>query len=85
MHVGGGIEAWNTAGFTTIRATGRLPLMRQTLLAAGFLVTLSVLGSIFMHEYFIGLALFVGCGLMFAGATGWCGMSLFLAKMPWNK
>lgn len=85
IHVSGGIQAWKDAGLSTIMTRGRLPLMRQTLLAAGMLVTFSILGTLFVHEYFIGLALFIGCGLMFAGVTGWCGMSLFLAKMPWNK
>jgi hypothetical protein len=27
----------------------------------------------------------VGAGLVNAGITDWCGMGLFLAKMPWNK
>jgi len=28
---------------------------------------------------------FVGCGLMFAGISGWCGMAKLLGAMPWNK
>ena len=26
-----------------------------------------------------------GCGLLFAGITGYCGLALLLAKMPWNR
>jgi hypothetical protein len=27
----------------------------------------------------------MGLGLINAGATGWCGMAMLLAKMPWNR
>jgi hypothetical protein len=27
----------------------------------------------------------MGCGLLFAGLTGMCGLALLLAKMPWNR
>jgi hypothetical protein len=33
----------------------------------------------------IWLAMFVGAGLTFAGATDICMMGMVLAKMPWNK
>jgi rhodanese-related sulfurtransferase len=33
----------------------------------------------------MGLAAFVGAGLMFAGITDTCGMGLLLARMPWNQ
>ncbi len=39
----------------------------------------------FVHPGFYGLSAFVGCGLIFAGVTDWCGMGLLLARMPWNK
>jgi hypothetical protein len=26
-----------------------------------------------------------GLGLINAGVTGWCGMAMLLAKMPWNR
>ena len=31
------------------------------------------------------LSAFVGAGLVFAGVTGFCGLGLLLARMPWNK
>jgi len=34
---------------------------------------------------FFALSAFVGAGLMFAGATGWCGMARLLRFMPWNR
>ena len=85
VNVEGGILAWEKEGFETKSNTKRMPLMRQVLVAAGSLVTLGVLFALFVHPSFIFLALFVGGGLMFAGITGWCGMSFILAKMPWNR
>ena len=62
-----------------------MPLMRQVLLTAGSLVTTGVLLALCVNPQFILLSLVVGIGLMFAGITGWSGMSYVLAKMPWNK
>ncbi len=38
-----------------------------------------------LHPAFLGLAAFVGAGLVFAGVTDTCGMGLLLARMPWNR
>jgi rhodanese-related sulfurtransferase len=85
MSVAGGLLAWEKAGFPTHTSTHRMPLMRQVLLTAGLFVALSIILSILVHPNFQYVALFVGCGQMFAGLTGWCGLSYFLEKMPWNK
>lgn len=85
INVEGGLLAWYEAGFPTDSRTNRMPIMRQTLLAAGSLIVLGYLLSVFLHPSFIYLSIFVGLGLMFAGATGHCGMSYVLARMPWNK
>lgn len=85
INVEGGLTAWQSVGLPTNTNTSRLPIMRQVLLIAGTLTVLGVITSLTIHPYFILLSLFVGCGLMFAGATGWCGMSFLLGKMPWNK
>ena len=86
INVEGGLLAWEQAGF----ATGQLkkvtvPIMQQVLLTAGILVLMGTLGALLIHPGFLYLALFVGAGLTFAGATGWCGMAYMLSKMPWNK
>jgi hypothetical protein len=44
----------------------------------------AVLGWL-VHPAFVGLSAFVGAGLVFAGLTGWCGMGLLMARMPWNR
>lgn len=85
INVAGGILAWDEAGFDTISLTKRLPLMRQVMLTAGLLIILSHVAAYFISTNFIFLSLFVGVGLTFSGATGWCGMAFLLAKMPWNS
>lgn len=85
----GGISAWEAAGLpiessVSSRAT-RLPLMHQVQIAVGALILLSVaLGFSGIPAGFM-LAGFFGAGLLFAGISGWCGMALLLAKMPWNR
>jgi Cu2+-exporting ATPase len=39
----------------------------------------------FVSPAFIWLSGFIGAGLTFSGVTGWCGMGMLLAKMPWNQ
>jgi len=85
VNVSGGLLAWRKAGFDTVSLTSRMPILQQTLLAAGSLVLAGFILSAFVHPSFIYLSVFVGAGLTFAGLTGWCGMSYALAKMPWNK
>ncbi len=85
VNVTGGIMAWHEAGHPTRKLTNRLPLMRQVFIAAGLLVLSSVGLSVLVAQAWVGLAAFVGAGLVFAGVTGWCGMSKVLAVMPWNK
>lgn len=85
INVSGGLMAWDKAGFETEALTHRMPLMRQVLLTAGLLTAASAVLSLSVHGSFVYIALFVGCGQMFAGLTGWCGLSHLLEKMPWNK
>jgi len=83
----GGIEAWRAEGLTTRRSAGapRMDIMRQVQIVAGLLVAIGVLLAITVHIWFAAIPLFVGCGLVFAGATGWCGMAKLLGAMPWNS
>lgn len=82
----GGIVAWKEAGFNVKKVGGNfLPLDRQTQLAAGSVIFLGTILGTFVDSSFYILPGFAGLGLMFAGATGWCGMAKLLAKMPWNS
>lgn len=85
-HVTGGIAGWKQAGLpTVVNRKAPLPIMRQVQMVAGGLVlTGVVLGALF-SQWFTVLSGFVGAGLFFAGASGWCGMAMLLAKMPWNR
>lgn len=82
----GGIGAWKQAGGAIAEGARQvLPLERQVLAIAGFLVLSGVILSLLLHPYFIALSAFVGAGLMVAGLTGFCGMALLLARAPWNQ
>ncbi len=84
-NVVGGTQAWEAAGLPVERSSRVMPIERQVLIGAGSLVVAGVLLAYFVSPLWIILSLFVGCGLMFAGLTGFCGMALVLAKMPWNR
>ncbi|MBK9385088.1 MAG: DUF2892 domain-containing protein [Planctomycetes bacterium] len=84
--IAGGIQAYAAAGGGLERsAGGAISLERQVRIAAGSLVLLGVLFGAFVNPLFLGVAGFVGAGLIFAGMTDWCGMGLLLAKAPWNR
>jgi rhodanese-related sulfurtransferase len=85
VNVEGGTQAWEQAGLSVVRGKKSISLERQVRIAAGTLVLIaSVLGT-FVSPYWLGLAAFVGAGLVFAGITDTCGMGLLLARMPWNQ
>jgi rhodanese-related sulfurtransferase len=82
--VSGGTEAWVQAGLPVERQRV-ISLERQVRLGAGLLVLLGVVLGALVSPWFLLLSGFVGAGLIFAGATDWCGMAMVLAKMPWNR
>lgn len=82
----GGILAWKAAGLPC--ATGAkivLPLMRQVQVTVGSLVLASAILAVTVNPAWVYLCMFFGAGLLFAGLSGFCGMALLLAKMPWNR
>lgn len=83
----GGIEGWKAAGRPVIRSASapKLPIMRQVQIAAGAMVAAGVGLGVTVSPWFLAVSGFVGCGLMFAGLTGWCGLAKLLAVMPWNR
>ena len=84
--VEGGTQAWIDAGLPVIRGQSRvLPLMRQVQIIVGFLGAGGALLALTVNKFFALLPLLVCSGLLFAGLTGFCGLALLLAKMPWNK
>lgn len=85
-YLKGGLEAWKAAGLPTHTNTkAPIEIMRQVQITAGSLVLLGIILGATVNPLFYGLSAFIGAGLAFAGATGWCGMALALRAMPWNR
>ncbi|MEO1496247.1 MAG: rhodanese-like domain-containing protein [Planctomycetota bacterium] len=85
VNVTGGTIACEAAGLAVGRGRQTMSLERQVRIAAGSLVVVGVLLGALAHPAWLGLAGFVGAGLVFAGVTDTCGMGLLLARMPWNQ
>ncbi len=84
--VEGGTQAWMDAGLPVNRGEGKvLPLMRQVQIAVGFVSAVGAALALWVDPRFALIPLVMGGGLLFAGVTGFCGLALVLAKMPWNK
>lgn len=82
----GGIDGWKAAGLPVERdLKAPLELQRQVQIAAGSLVLVGIVLALVISPWFLGLSLFVGAGLTFAGITGFCGMARLLEAMPWNR
>ena len=82
----GGLQAWELEGLPVIKSAcaESLPIMRQVQITAGLLIVAGVAMTYFISFFLIMLPLLIGCGLVFAGITGWCGMAKLLMMMPWN-
>ncbi len=85
VSVEGGTPACEKAGVPITRGKAVISLERQVRIGAGSLVALGVLLGALVNPWYLVVPGFVGCGLIFAGVTDWCGMGLMLAKMPWNR
>jgi len=84
--VEGGTQAWMDAGLPTERGESRVwPLMRQVQVVIGVLTAGGAGLALGVDSRFAVLPLFMGCGLIFAGVSGWCGLALLMARMPWNR
>ena len=82
----GGTDAWLHVGLETVTSVKtRWSLERQVRLGAGLLVLAATILVVAGVHGAIWLAMFVGAGLTFAGATDICMMGILLAKMPWNQ
>ncbi len=85
INVTGGTLACEAAGLEVVRGKKTMSLERQVRIAAGSLVVIGTALGFFVHPGFLGIAAFVGAGLVFAGITDTCGMGMMLARMPWNQ
>lgn len=82
----GGISAWAGAGHA-VKTSGKffLPLDRQVQLTIGLAVLIGSLLTYFISPLFAIFTGFFGAGLTFAGASGYCGLAMLMARMPWNQ
>jgi rhodanese-related sulfurtransferase len=84
--VEGGTQAWIDAGLSVNRGKSKvLPLMRQVQIVVGTLSAIGAVLTLLISRWFAVVPLLLGCGLLFAGLTGTCGMAILLARMPWNR
>ncbi|MFN4283185.1 MAG: rhodanese family protein [Alphaproteobacteria bacterium] len=82
----GGLDAWKRAGLPVVLDKGRpIEIQRQVQIIAGALVVLGAVLGMTVSPAFFAVPAFVGAGLIFAGATGFCGMAKLLAILPWNR
>ena len=82
----GGISAWKESGHLVEKgARNIIPIDRQTQIVIGLIILMGFILGKFLDSIYHYLSAFIGTGLIFAGISGWCGMSKLLAIMPWNK
>ena len=82
----GGIQAWIDGGLPVNRGESKvLPLMRQVQITVGLVSAIGAVLALIVNPWFALVPLVTGCGLFVAGLTGFCGLALVLAKMPWNN
>ena len=74
---------------SNLRGRKAVSLERQVRICAGVMVAIgAALGAVAPAPWNmagLGLAGFVGAGLVFAGITDTCGMAILIARMPWNQ
>lgn len=86
LNVEAGIEGWKNADLPVIGAPQpHMTIVRQVQLIIGSIILISILAGFAGLKFGFILAGLFGSALAFAGLTGWCGLGMLLAKMPWNK
>lgn len=82
----GSLTGWEAKGLPIVRNRPHgITLMRQVQIIIGTLNLAAALLTSFLHPSWIALNILIGVGLIFSGLTGFCGLGLLLAKMPWNR
>jgi rhodanese-related sulfurtransferase len=82
----GGLDGWKQSGLgVETNAKAPLELQRQVQLTIGLMILTGMALGLLVHPGFLIIPAFMGAGLTFAGASGWCGLALLLAQAPWNR
>ncbi|MFO0950455.1 MAG: rhodanese-like domain-containing protein [Isosphaeraceae bacterium] len=86
VNVEGGTQAWRQAGFPlTTGARSVIPLDRQVRIAIGAVIVLGTTLGMLVDPWFHLISGLSGAGLVFAGVTDFCPLSMVLSAMPWNR
>jgi len=86
VHVDGGTNAWTSADLPLLRGERSvISLERQVRIAAGLISVLGIIAGALIHPVGCVVSALVGAGLVYAGVTNTCGMSMVLARLPWNQ
>ena len=84
--VEGGLSAWTKRGYAVeIGPRQTWSIERQVRFGSGALVLLGVVLGVVADPRYFYFSGFIGLGLMVAAVTNFCGMSVLLSKMPWNR
>lgn len=83
--VDGGTEAWKSSRLPVSGHSHRISLERQTQIALGVLLLMTLAKGTFLHPGFFVLVGLLGVGLVVAGLTARCGLAALIARMPWNR
>ncbi|MBU2540672.1 MAG: MBL fold metallo-hydrolase [Candidatus Omnitrophica bacterium] len=81
----GGMTRWQKERLPVVKGEGGISLERQVRIIAGVLVLFGIIMAQFVNNAFIWIAVWVCCGLIFAGLTNNCLMGMILMKLPYNK
>ena len=81
----GGMTQWQKERLPVEKGVGGISIERQVRLAAGVFTLSGLLLAKFVHPGFIGISVFVACGLIFSGISDACFMAMLLMKLPYNK
>jgi len=86
VHVDGGTNAWTSADLPLLRGERSvISLERQVRIAAGLISVLGIIAGALIHPAGYVVSALVGAGLVYAGVTNTCGMSMVVARLPWNQ
>ena len=81
----GGMTQWQKQKLPVVKGQGGVSLERQVRVMAGSIVLCGILLSWLVNSWFIGISIFVSCGLIYAGLTDNCMMGMLLMKLPYNQ
>lgn len=80
----GGIEQWKAQGYPVL-SKQPLSLQRQTQIAIGVLLLFWVALGFTLHQGFFLIVALMGLGLIYAGVSNTCTLTLLIKQLPFNQ